>query len=232
MALVTARLDCIGVDDVIALNAALREVAASSTTMAEAAQEITALIHRELVLEDGETACALVRLYTTIRDARRGKAARPDQDLVLLGTSGDLPAWNDRKQSASHGAIPLDRADILADRAPMIAGLLTDLGVDIDAFVDLAARDARLIQHQDYGIFHVQEAAGSALIPAQDFVREHGVRSVVGCGGGLPSAEVFVLVLFSKVELDVDAAALFRTVAFGIKAALVPYTFKVFAPSR
>ena len=224
---VRSRLDAIGVDDVIALNAALREAAAPATTMAEAAHAITSLVHRQLVLDDLAPGCALVRLYTTVRDAGSGDADQHPH-LVLLGTSGDLPAWNDRTQSAAHAAIPLDRADILAARAPMIAGLLSELGIDIDSFVELTGGDARLIHHQDYGIFHVEQAAGSPLIPAQDFVREHGIRSVVGCGGGLPSGEVFVLVLFSKVDLDVDAASLFRTVAFGIKAALVPHTFRVF----
>lgn len=228
---VSLRLDSIGVDDVIALNTALRGAVTSTATMAEAAQAITALVYDRLVLEDGQPACALVRLYTTMRNAPSGDVGQQPH-LVLLGTTGELPAWNDRRRSAAHAAIPLDRADILANRAPMIAGLLSELGVDIDAFVDLTGRDARLIQHQEYGVFHVERAAGSPLIPAQDFVREHCVRSVVGCGGGLPSGEVFVLVLFSKVDLDAAAAALFRTVAFGLKAALVPHTFRVFASSR
>lgn len=233
-----ARLDRLSVDDAIELTAAIRDVAKPALTMADAAQAITAYVRSALLSGAHEPACVLVRLYTTVRERDlppeivTAGAALPSPGhrphLTLLGTSGELDEWNDRGRSASHAAIPLDRADVLGERAPMIAGLLAELGVDIDAFVDPDDGGALLIHHQEYGIFHVDRAEGSPLIPAQDFVRDHSVRSVVGCGGGLPSGEVFVLVLFSKVDIDVGTASLFRTVAFGIKAALVPYTYKVF----
>lgn len=231
-----AELDTLSVDDIVALTSAVRDVAGARETMAQAAQAITDHLREALVLRDGSSACALVRLYTTLRggflpdgleQAPAPEDGRLRPYLTLVGTSGTRPAWNDRRLSASHAVIPLDRADILVDRAPMIAGLLSELGVDIDAFVDLEDSDAGLIQHQEYGIFHVECAEGSPLIPAQDFVTEHRIRSVIGCGGGLPSGEVFVLVLFALVDVDARTSELFRTLAFGIKAALVPYTFKV-----
>jgi hypothetical protein len=236
----TARLGSISVDDIVEVTSAVRTIAEGCDTMAQAAQQITAHLRIVLVDEDGRPACPLVRIYTTARGralpanlasrAHRSDEGTPGPSLLLLGTSGALPEWNDRRLSASHSIIPLDRAQVLADRAPMIAGLLAELGVDIDTFVDLEETDAKVIQHQEYGVFHVQEATGSRLIPAQDFVAAHHVRSVVGCGGGLPSGEVFVLVLFSCVEVDETAASMFRTLAFGLKAALVPFTYKLFTP--
>lgn len=235
-------LEQLSVDDVVALNEAIREAAAGLDTMAGAAQAIAALLHGALVLDDGEPACALVRIYATVRsqhlprelrdlvdEGRRAFQRRPY--LTLLGTAGAERAWNDRHSSRAHRAIPLDHVRVLVERAPMIAGLLSQLGVDVDAVLEETGRRARVVQHQEYGIFHVEDAKGSPLIPAQDFVQEHGVRSVIGCGGGLPSGEVFALVLFATVPVDFRAAELFRTIAYGIKAALVPYTFSVF-PGR
>jgi hypothetical protein len=234
------RLETLSVDDVVELTGSIRDVAAACHTMAHAAQEITNHLREVLVGDAGDPACALVRLYTTARGravpenlatrARASGDAPPGPSLLLMGTSGTRPEWNDRRLSVSHAIIPLDRADVLADRAPMIAGLLGELGVDVDTFLDLTEGDASLIQHQEYGIFHVERAEGSRLIPAQDFVADHRIRSVVGCGGGLPSGEVFVLVLFTLVDIEAATAALFRTLAFGAKAALVPFTFKLFAP--
>ena len=232
-------LDRLGVDDVVALNQEIRDVAEGLDTMADAAQAITGLLHRDLVLDDRSPACALVRLYATVRDRHlppelhdvvgevSAEGARRTY-LTLLGTAGDVPAWNDRRRSEGHRAIPLDRAAVLAEAAPMVAGLLGQLGIDVDAFLELDPDHARVLNHQEYGIFHVPDAHDSPLIPAQDFVVEHGVHSVIGCGGGLPSGEVFALILFSRAAVDLRTAELFRTVAYGIKSALVPYTFTVF----
>ena len=239
MPAVLARLD---VDDVVALSRGVRTAAASAGSMAEAAQGITEHVRRRLVLDDGSTpACPLVRSYATVRadrlpdELRALAAAQVSADLggrvpclTLLGTAGTEPAWCDRERSAGHRTIPLVSAAEVDRTVPMVAGLLAQLDVDVDHIVDLQPAEALVLHHRDYGVFHVPEAAGSPLIPAQDFVAAYGVRSVVGCGGALPSGELFALVVFSAVPVDERGAALFRTLAYGIKAGLVPHTFRVF----
>lgn len=235
----SSQLQELTVDDVVAINEQIRDATNETKTMADAAQAVAELLYDVLVLENGEPACALIRVYATVRSGNlpdelrdlvdAGRAGHdPRPHLTLLGTAGSAPAWNDRRASAAHRAIPLDHSSILAEQAPMIAGLLSQLGVDIDAFLELEESRARVLQHQEYGIFHVQRAVASPLIPAQDFVSAYNVHSVIGCGGGLPSGEVFALVLFTRATVDFRAAELFRTVAYGLKAALVPFTFKVF----
>jgi hypothetical protein len=75
-----------------------------------------------------------------------------------------------------------------------------------------------------YGVFHVEEALGSALIPAQnEFVVPFGVRSVVGFGGGLRSGDIFAVILFTRVPVGRDAADRFRSLALDVKTAFFDF---------
>jgi hypothetical protein len=183
-----------------------------------------------------------VRLYKTHRfdglgpelQAFARAAAEDDVEagtrcLTLLGTSGDRPEWNDRRRSLAHRAIPLVSVEVV-EQSPMIASLIRGMGLDV---ADVVAPDARAgitLHHRDYDLFFVPEAEGSPLVPAQrDFVGPWGIRSVVGCGGMLPSSDLFALIVFSRLPLSEETADLFRTLALSVKATIVPYTFNVFA---
>lgn len=232
-----ARLD---VDDVVTLSTDVREVAGGTASMVDAAQRIVEHLHRCFVLDGGAPACPLVRIYATVRAGDLSEELRQVAEakvpagleervpcLTLLGTAGVEPQWCDRRRSVGHRTIPLVSTAEVTRSIPMVAGLLAQLGVDVDRIVELRPAEALVLHHRDYGVFHVPEADGSPLIPAQEFVRTYGVRSVIGCGGALPSGELFSLIAFSGVPLDASTAALFRTLAYGIKAALVPHTFRV-----
>jgi two-component system, NtrC family, sensor kinase len=235
------RLEELSVDDLVACSAAFRGIGAASTSMEAAARSIARYLHECLVDADGERACALVRLYKTCRLADLpddlqdfARDLSPDvQDrtpcLTLLGTAGDLPDWNDRRRSRDHRAIPL-LSEEAVQQSPMIAGLIQELGLELRAVVAPATtrRNANL-HHRDYDVFFVPDAVGSPLVPAQDeFVLPHGIRSVVGCGGVLPSGDLFALIVFSRLLLREETADLFRTLALSVKATVVPFTFDVF----
>jgi hypothetical protein len=138
--------------------------------------------------------------------------------LVLLGTAGDEPAWNVRQTSQSHRAIPLPDASFVRE-APMIAGLIEDLGIDIDSVVSGAAA-ARRTSARTYDVFHVEQAKGSPRIPAQDFVERYRIASVVGFGGLLRSGELYAVILFSRVPIMETSAARFRAIALDIRSSL------------
>lgn len=229
------------VDDIVRLNTAARDVARDRTSMAEAAQAMSELLFRELQTDGAKPAAALARIYLTSRygtlptdlqAVARSHTGTPlpasAPCLTLLGTAGSRPEWCDPARSRAHRAIPLSSTSGVATEAPMIAGLMSQLGVSIDEIVELAQEDALGMHHRDYGIFFVEDARSSPLIPTKDFVHDEGVRSVVGCGGALPSGEIFAFILFAKVTIDDGVASLFRTLAYGIKAALIPYTYNVF----
>ena len=224
--------------DVVDLTRGVRDVAVRRPSMADAAQAIVEFLRDELDRPEVQT--TLIRLYATIRTralppelnaetaGRDGSITPSTPCLTLLGTAGREAAWSDRRRSSGHRAIPLVDPRAVADQIPMVAGLMDQLGVDVGDVIDLREDNATVLHHREFGIFHVAQARGSRLIPAQDFVAQHGVESVVGCGGGLPSGEVFALVVFSSCSIDAACAEQFSTLAYGLKAALVPYTYRVF----
>lgn len=240
------RLDQLSVDDLFTCSQVFREVAAGAETMEDAAQGVTDYLHRNLLDADGAPAAPLVRLYKTHRfrdlepglqefaeQAAAAEELRPEtRCLTLLGTSGTEADWNDRRSSRGHRAIPLTSTDVVS-RSPMIAALITQLGVDIGTVV--APGDAMTIElhHRAYDLFFVPDAEGSPMVPAQEgFVRPYGIHSVVGSGGMLPSGDLFALILFTTQRLDEGTADLFRTMALSVKATIVKFTFKVFEDPR
>ncbi|MFN2462544.1 MAG: hypothetical protein ABR573_01410, partial [Candidatus Dormibacteria bacterium] len=75
-----------------------------------------------------------------------------------------------------------------------------------------------------YNVFYVPEAAGSPHVPAQDFVRDHAIRSVLGFGGLLLSGELFAVVMFTRVSVPARTAGMFRLLAQATKQAIEPFT--------
>jgi hypothetical protein len=78
--------------------------------------------------------------------------------------------------------------------------------------------------NRSFNVFHVPEALGSPYVPAQrDFVERHGIRSVLGFGGMLPTGDIFAIILFSKVFIADATRELFKSLALGAKVAVVPF---------
>lgn len=235
------RLDTFGVDDLVGCSRAFKEATAEAASLEEAAEAITSYLYENLLDTEGNRACVLVRFYKTHRldlleeplaDFARSVTSEDLTDetrcLTLLATHGVEAEWNDRHLSAGHRAIPLASPESI-ERSPMISSLLRQLGIDLVDIVssdDVAALD---LHHRDYDVFFVPDAVGNPLVPAQDdFVIRYGVHSVVGCGGVLPSRDLFALILFTTMHLQQETAELFRTLALSAKTSIVPHTFRVF----
>ena len=215
---------------------ALRRVTRECRTLEAAAGAIVRYFHDQCVEPgSGSRTCALARFYATQRyDALEpglkrlageaaGMRSPPPADmrcLALLGTAGDEPAWNSRHQSRGHRVIPLPSAEIVR-AAPMIARLIEDLGMDLEAVIAGATTRPTATESRNYDVFHVEEALGNPVIPAQDeFVIPYAIRSVVGFGGVLRSGELFAVVLFSRAHIPPSSANRFRTIALDIRSAL------------
>jgi hypothetical protein len=226
------------VDDLVTASAFIRSLGRTVPTMEQVAGSVTRYLFETLVTTDGASACALVRFYKTHRFAdlpadlqefaRRDAAVGSDtRCLTLLATAGAVEAWNDRRRSRQHQAIPLASADVVA-QSPMIAAMIDDFGMEIEAVV---APDPALIldrHHGDYNVFFVPDARTSRSVPAKDFVAEYDIRSVIGFGGFLPNGDLFGVILFTNVTVPARVADLFRSLALSVKAAIVPHTFNVF----
>lgn len=218
----------------------LRKAARGASSMEGAAGAVCRRLYEDLGDGGGGRACVMVRFYKTHaygalppelqRFAKRvfgTVAISPPEPsmkcLALLATVGDEPAWNDRRRSEGHQAIPLPTAHIV-ERAPMIAQLIREFGMSLSDVVARSDDVVRALGGKSYGVFHVEEAAGSPYIPAQaGFVDRYAVRSVLGFGGLLPSGDLFAVILFSRVHVPVEAADRFRSLALDLKGCLLAY---------
>ncbi len=224
--------------DMTACSAKLRMLGAGAASMEEGAHRLVRYLYEYLV--DGQTrkpACALVRLFKTreygalpsdyqvfAQKALGTDAASPEMKcLTLFATAGERPEWNHPEYSHRYKAIPLMSADFVA-QFPMFSQLFIQLGMNLDTA--LGACSPLLIDAKEhaFNVFYVPDAIGSPFVPVQqEFVIPYGVRSVVGFGGLLPSGDLFVVVLFSKVFLSRQTADRFKTLALSAKLALLPF---------
>ena len=114
----------------------------------------------------------------------------------------------------------------------MVLRLLEQIGLDA---ADIVGPKTKLLmdasQYRNFGVFHVETALGSPHIPNQQtFVEQYGIRSVAGMGGLLPSGEIFAVILFARVVISPEVAALFRTLALSVKLAFLPFApHKIFS---
>jgi len=227
-----------GVGGVLECSSALRTVAAGAASMEEVASAAVRYLRGHFVDKDtGEPALSLVRFYMTLRTDQLepalqdfARAAGTDAPvggevpcLTLLATVGEEPAWNDRRVSVSHKAIPLPSTAAL-QRFPMVAQLIGQFGLDPRHII---APDPALFHDLDQRpcrVFFVPEARDCPHVPAQDsFVIPYGIRSVVGFGGVLPDGALFAVVCFSKLPIPPTSVEAFAAVALGVKVAVLPH---------
>jgi hypothetical protein len=224
------------IGDMLRCGPGVRSAADGATSMEEAAQKVSGYLYESLVDgSTGERACVMVRFYKTHRyaelppdlqrfaDRQMGDGATADRTmrcLTLLATIGDRQEWCHRRRSRGHQAIPLPSPEIVR-QAPMIAGLIEDMGLRIS---DVVAPNSDFVQDNErktYNVFHVETAEGSRFIPAQeDFVIRYGVKSVVGFGGLLISGDLFSVILFSKARIPEASASRLRSLALDVKYVL------------
>jgi PAS domain S-box-containing protein len=235
-----ARFD---LSDMIECGRAIREVSEGAASMEQAAQAIVGMLFSSLVsAETGERNLALARCFKTHRfgelpqdlgqvargvleDSAPGKEIAAQMPcLTLLATAGERPEWNDRRGSRGHAVIPLESVEIV-ERAPMISALLLQMGLKIEAALYPDTQIILDAEQHAFNVFHVEHALGATAIPGQEgFVRPYGIRSVLGFGGLLPSGDLFAIILFSRSHIPRETADLFRTIALGVKLALLPFT--------
>lgn len=224
------RLARISAGDLSVLTAELEQRLQGTTTLESAAQGFVD------VLADRFPTIVLARVYATMplyrlppREqafARRVSSRASDETLTLtlLGTRGAAPEWNDRRSSQGHVAIPLVDQRFVAE-VPMVAALLRALGVDL-AWFDVP-RDvmARRLVGGFNGVFHVPDArtatdeAGRNVIPAQDFVAQHGVKSVFGVGGSWLNGWMAAAIVFCRESVSQSDATAFAPLASAFKLA-------------
>lgn len=222
----------------------LRKLGQGARSMEEAAQRVVRFFYDEFgVPESCERGCVLVRMYKThlfgelptelqafARQAAQTDLAPHVRCLALLGTVGVEPAWCARQRSQGHRAIPLPSVDAVA-RLPMVAQLVSQLGYDVAQLLTATSGTLLDSEERTFNVFHVPEAAGSACIPAQGFVDQYNVKSVLGCGGQLPDGSLYAFIAFARVPVSRETAETFKPLALAAKLALLPFLSTTFDES-
>jgi sigma-B regulation protein RsbU (phosphoserine phosphatase) len=226
-----------GLADVLECSAVLRRLGGGATSLEGAARAVVRYLFDSLIDKEVDApALALVRLYKTHRfdqlepdlqdfAARVSPAGAVQADapcLTLLGTAGEAPAWNDRRQSEGHRAIPVDDPSAVA-AMPMVAQLVRQLGIEEGELTQPHPKWFEASRGRSGGVFYVPDAAASAYVPDKDFVERHGIVSVVGFGDLLPSGYAFAVVMFAKVEVTREVADMFAPLSFATQVALLPF---------
>ncbi len=228
----------LGLAEMIQAGRILRTMNGHSDCMEAAASHVVDFFYDRFRGPANLPACVLARCFKTHRFgnlppalSRRAILAAGQlplnadtQCLTLLASRGERLEWNSRHTSNKHQAIPLATVAMVS-QAPMIFELILQLGLTPEEVVQPSAH--RQDRNDTFGVFHVPEAHGSPMVPEQaDFVDAHAVASVLGFGGLLPANELFAVILFSRVPISSATAALFRTLALGVKLNLLPFSGK------
>ena len=217
---------------------ALRQFGLGVESMEEASNRIVRYLYENFCTKPtGEKSCALVRLLKTHPyedlEVELAEYARSMLDhypplpamkcMTLLATVGEQTEWNSRHRSVGHKAIPLASEFVVA-QIPMISQLIRQLGLDIKTVINPGPDLLVEIEQRKYNVFYVPEAIGNPYIPAQDsFVIPFGIKSVLGFGGLLPSGNLFVIIMFLKVQIPHSTAQMFSTLALNVKTALLRF---------
>ncbi len=234
----TYDLSAFSLRDMTHCGVALRKQGQAAGSMEQAADGVVRLLYDRLRTSTGERACALVRTFVTLPYSQLdpelqhfAKGVLPEIDqqpdvkcLTLLATAGDELAWNSRRESRGHQALPLPSVESIS-RSPMISQLMRQLNIDVGLLLRPESDVMLDVTQHTFNVFHVPEAVGSAYIPAQsEFVVPYGIRSVLGFGGLLVPGELFATILFARAPISREVAELFKTLALNVKVALLPLT--------
>ncbi len=230
-------LDHFDLEDLLECSSHLQASGDGQRSIEGVARELARYLRSCFVNKDtGTLALPLVRCYATVPFERLdaelravamaagGSASLTGVPcLTLLGTAGEEADWNERRRSHSHRAIPLPSKEAVT-RLPMVAGLLTELGLDLGDVISPSPERTKVLDRHPCDVFYVPRALDSPLVPAQeDFVIPYGIRSVLGFGGTLPDGSMFAVVLFSTVPIPSDTADAFEVLALSVKVALLPF---------
>lgn len=227
-------LQSFGLRQMIEASRAIRLLGVTASSMENAANDVVSFLYHHLRTSDGLPACALVRCFKTenfgklptalqqmASDAIGHPLNSSSQCLALLATRGQQPGWNDRHDSSGHQAIPLASPSMVA-RAPMIAKLIQQMGLNALDVVDNDTRIPEEVDRKTLEVFFIGQARGSPFIPAQEgFVLRYDIKSVLGFGGILSNGAFFFVILFTVIPICPATAEMFRTFALGVKLVML-----------
>ena len=230
--------------DVARMAGVIRGLSNGQDSLQSFADKTCRYLETQLRGENTDRQTVLVRFYSTMpfRDllakdqvyAQRNSTVELEADvtcMTLMATAGKKSAWNDRNASTGGRVIPLtDESQVAA--YPLLELVLREAGLDVATLLSRQEHRRARAQRESYGHFHVPDPVDSPLIDSKAFIEEHGVRTVLGFGGGLPTGGSFAVVLFVDVEVTPDGARLFGTLALSTSLGAFARPGMPFFPDR
>ncbi len=220
--------------DLANLRAELKGLTSECPTLRDAGQICVDRLHQEFA-----ESLALIRLFATVpfaflpeREqafARRLATERKVQSqitedtivLTLLASRGSMPEWNDPRRSRHHLAIPVLSASFI-QTIPLVSRVLAETGI-----VPWLEKQSTLIMLKTVGemaqLIYVEAARtsrtsdGFHVIPSQDFVQAHDIRTVLALGGSYLNGTAMALLLFTTEHFTEGQAAKFTPLVNTIK---------------
>ena len=133
-----------------------------------------------------------------------------------------------RRKSERHLAVPLTQASFI-QTIPMVARLMSDM----ETGIEWVEKQKTRIMVKSFGtmarVLYVEDAAttktsdGFKLIPDQDFVKENGVKTVIGLGGAYLNRSVVMALLFTNESIPRRTAEKFMPVINTFKIATMKH---------
>jgi two-component system, NtrC family, sensor kinase len=229
-------MDDISYDDLEALWSALEPLLAGARSLEEVARLFTDALYERFA-----SSVVLARVFGTVElqqlpaDDRAfverfaasvggEKLTDATPVLSLLASRGVEDAWNDRRRSQDHLAIPLLSERFVAE-IPMISRLLNEIGFT-PAWSGTDSGFVTKTFANVNGIFYVDDARTAVddrernIIPATAFVERYGIRTVFGFGGSYIGCHMFIsAILFCREEIARSQALRFIPLIGSLKAA-------------
>lgn len=206
------------------------------------AQECVSILHDEF-----KDSIALTRVFLTVpfdelpasnQQWVRGLAEktgvidrlRPETPVLsLVSTAGAEKDWNDRRASQGHVGIPLVSSAFI-NNIPMMLRLMGQITGSLHWLDTQDWEEQRKIMGKFSGIFFVPDASeekdemGRYVIAGQEFVKQYGIKSVFGIGGGYEQGAFTVMLVFTRELLDKAKAVAFLPPFNTFRSITAPYT--------
>jgi len=239
-----SRIASYSVEDVSALRSRVEGELKECGTFQQASQKFIDILYEELT-----ASAVLFRVFATVEfeklpekekdfvlDLARVRGflseLQPKTPVVtLLGSRGKRPQWNHRLRSERHLAIPLTSASFIKT-IPMVSRLMGDMGTGLEwvqkqernMILTSMGRMARVLYVED--ALETRTGDGFDVIPDRSFVKENGVRTVLGLGGAYLNGTIVAVVLFTSERVQKDRVEKLMPVMHGFKVATMKAVMK------
>ncbi|CQR61244.1 Uncharacterized protein Rv1364c/MT1410 [Streptomyces leeuwenhoekii] len=210
-------LSAFGLSETARCSARLRKAVSGAPSPDAAAQRVADFFHDGLVAGRDGPACPAVGVFLAVPwsavTSTPTAVGLPDEHawrVTLAGFRGPHIRWPG-PQNSGQTHLPLPSSGAPRD-APSVHRLLERLGVTT------GDGDGAVAPESDVEVVHL---SGSQVDGVEELLPGQGVRSVLALSGTLSPGEWFAVVLFLRVPLPAEVAALFRTVTGSTRLALL-----------